>query len=82
MVPYWVDQSISQGVFSWWTLFKSCNEYEVNRIKTFGNGILNISGDHIVSFMGASVEVVLHPHLQCNIFPNPLLSLINYGPKH
>jgi hypothetical protein len=73
MVPYWVDQYLSQGVFPSWTFFKSCNEYEVNRFKNFRNGILDISRAHIFSFMGASVEVVLHPHLQCNIFPRPFI---------
>jgi hypothetical protein len=29
----------------------------------FGNGVLDISRAHIVSFMGAFVEGVFHPHL-------------------
>jgi hypothetical protein len=32
--------------------------------------------------MGAFVEGVLHPHLQCNLFPSPLFPLIDYGLKH
>ena len=47
-----------------------------------GHGVLNISRSHIVSFIGAFVEGVLHPRLQCIIFQIPLLSLIYYGTKH
>ena len=64
------------------TLSKSCNEYEVDGAMTFGHRVLDISRAHIVSLMGAFVEGVLHPRLQSNIFPSPLLSLIYYGPKH
>jgi hypothetical protein len=39
MVPYWVDQSPSQGVFPKKTLSKSCNEYEVDGGMTFGHGV-------------------------------------------
>jgi hypothetical protein len=60
MVPYWVDQSPSQGMFPKKTLSKSCKEYEVNVGMTFGHGVLDISRAHIVSFMGAFVEGVLH----------------------
>jgi hypothetical protein len=82
MVPYWVDQSPSQGVFPKKILSKSCSEYEVDEDMIFGHWVLDISRAHIVSLMGAFVEGVLHPRLQSNIFPSPLLSLIYYGPKH
>jgi hypothetical protein len=61
MVPYWVGQSPSQGMFPKKTLSRSCNEYEVDWGKTLGNGVLDISRVHIVSFMGAFVEGELHP---------------------
>jgi hypothetical protein len=73
MVPYWVDQYPSQGVFPKKTLTKSCSEYEVDWGNIFGHGVLDISRAHIVSFMGAFVEGVLCP-LQCNIFPSPLFA--------
>ena len=64
------------------TLSKSCSEYEVNGGVTFWHGVLNISRAHIVSFIGAFVEGVLHPRLHCNIFTIPLLLLLYYGPKN
>jgi hypothetical protein len=75
MVPYWVDQSPSQGVFPKKTLSKSCNDMRWMGVMTFGHGVLDISRAHIVSFMGAFVEGVLHPRLQCNIFPSPLFAI-------
>jgi hypothetical protein len=42
---------------------------------TFRHGVLEISKAHIVSFMGAFVEGVLHPCLQCNLFPSPLFAI-------
>ena len=61
MVPYWVGQSPSQGVFPKKTLSKSCSEYEVDGSRNSGHGVLDISRAYIVSFMGAFVEGVLHP---------------------
>jgi hypothetical protein len=61
MVPYWVSQSPSLGMFPKKTLSKSCNSYEVYWGRIFGHGVLDISRVHIVSFMGAFVEGVLHP---------------------
>jgi hypothetical protein len=83
MVPYWVDQSPSQGVFPKNTLSKSCSEYEVDGGVPFGHGVLDISRDHIVSFMGAFVGGVLHPSFAMKPFSKPFdLTLISYGPKH
>jgi len=65
MVPYWVGQSQSQGVFPKKTLSKSYSEYEVDGGRIFGHGVPDISRAHIVSFMGAFVEGVLHPFI-CN----------------
>jgi hypothetical protein len=65
MVPYWVGQSPSQGMFPKKALSRSCNEYEVDWGKTLGHGVLDISRAHIVSFMGAFVEGALHPFF-CN----------------
>jgi hypothetical protein len=65
MVPYWVDQIPSQGVFPNKTLSRSCSEYEVDGDRIFGHGVPDISRAHIVSFMGAFVEGVLHPFV-CN----------------
>jgi hypothetical protein len=48
MVPYFLDQSPSQGVYPKNTLSKSCNEYEVDGGMHFGHGVLDISRDHIV----------------------------------
>jgi hypothetical protein len=75
MVLYWVDQSPSQGVFPKKILSKSCSEYEVDGGMTFGYGVFDISRAHIVSFMGAFVESVLHPCLQRNLFPSPLFAI-------
>jgi hypothetical protein len=65
MVPYWVGQSPSQGMFPKKTLSRPCSEYEVDWGSTFGHGVFDISRAHIVSFMGAFVEGVLHPFV-CN----------------
>jgi hypothetical protein len=83
MVPYWVFQSPSQGVFPKKTLSKSCSEYEVDGGMSFGHGFLDISRDHIVSFMGAFVEGVFHPLFAMQPFPKPFyFPLIYCGPKH
>jgi hypothetical protein len=71
MVPYWVGQSPSQGVFPKKTLSNSCSEYEVDGGMTFGHGVLDISRAHIVSFMGAFVEGVLHPSFAMQHFSKP-----------
>jgi hypothetical protein len=82
MVPYWVDQSPSQGVFPKKTLAKACSECEVDWSKTFVHGVLDISRAHIVSFMGAFVEGVLHPSFAMQHFSQPFhLPLIYYGPN-
>jgi hypothetical protein len=65
LTPYWVGQSPSQGMFPKKTISKSYSEYEVDWRSTFGHGALDISRAHIVSFMGAFVEGVLHPFI-CN----------------
>jgi hypothetical protein len=59
MVPYWVGQTPIQGMFSKKTLYRPCNEYEVDCGRTIAHSILDISRVHIVSFMGAFVEGVL-----------------------
>jgi hypothetical protein len=59
-------------------LSRSCDEYEVDRGKTFGYGVLDISRVHIVSFMGAFVEGVLRPLFAMQHFSKPL-PLIYYG---
>jgi hypothetical protein len=80
MVPYWVGQYPSQGMFSKKTLSKSCSEYEVDGGNTFGNGVLDISMDHIVSFMGAFVEGVFRPSFAMQPFSKPFyFPLIYYG---
>jgi hypothetical protein len=71
MVPYWVDQSPSQGMFPKKTLSKSCNEFEVDGGAKFGHGVLDISRAHIVSFMGAFVEGMLHPLFAMQHFSKP-----------
>jgi hypothetical protein len=43
-VTYWVNHSLSQGVFPRWTLSKSCGEDEVDGGKTFGHGVHDIQG--------------------------------------
>jgi len=65
MVPYWVGQSPSQGIFPKKTLSRSCNEYELDWGSTLGHRVLDISRAHIVSFMGAFVEGALRPFV-CN----------------
>jgi hypothetical protein len=83
MVPYWVDQSPSQEVFPKKTYSDSCNEYDVDGGMNFGHGVLNISKDRIVSFMGTFVEGVLHPLFTMQPFSKSFyLPLIYYGPKH
>jgi hypothetical protein len=52
MMPYWVVQPPSQGMFPKKTLSRSCNEYEVDEGKSSWHGVLDISRDHIVSSMG------------------------------
>jgi hypothetical protein len=75
MVPYWVGQSPSQGMFLKKTLSRPCSEYEVDGIRNFGHGVRNISRAHIVSFMGTFVEGVLQPFVyKCNIFRSPLFA--------
>ena len=61
------------------TYLSHVKEYEVDGAVKFGYGVSSHTRAHIVSFMGAFLEGVLHPHLQCNIFPSPLLQLIYYG---
>ena len=79
MVPYWVDQSLSQRVFPNKTLSNSCTEYEVDGDMTFGHGFLDISRAHSVSFMGAFVEGVLCHLCAMQHFSSPLFSFIFYG---
>jgi hypothetical protein len=80
MVPYWVGQSPSQGMFPKKTLSRPCSEYEVDGGRNFGNGVPDISRVHIVSFMGSFVEGMLHPFI-CNapIFQALYLHFIFYG---
>jgi hypothetical protein len=73
MVPYWVGQSPSQGVFPKKTLTKSCREYEVDWGRTFGHGVLDVSRAHIVSSMGAFVEGVLCPSFAMQHFSKPFI---------
>ena len=64
------------------TLSKSCSEYEVDWGNTFGHGVLDISRDYIVSFMGAFVEGVLHPSFAMQHFFKPFyFPLIYYHPN-
>jgi hypothetical protein len=82
MVPYWVDQSQSQGMFPKKTLSKSCNEYDLDGGMNFGHGVLDISRDHIVSFMGTFLEGVMHPSFSMKPFSKLFyLPLIYYGPN-
>jgi hypothetical protein len=39
MVTYWVNYSLTQGVFPRWILSKSCEEYEVDGGNNFGHGV-------------------------------------------
>jgi hypothetical protein len=48
MVPYWVGQFPSQGMFHNKALSRPCNEYEVDWVRTLGHGVLDISRVHIV----------------------------------
>jgi hypothetical protein len=41
----------------------------------FGHGVLDISRDHIVSFMGAFVEGVMHPSFAMQHFSKPFVFL-------
>jgi hypothetical protein len=52
-------------------------EYEVEWGKTFGHGVHDIQGFHIVSFMGAFVEGVLPFIFDATFFQAHLLPLIN-----
>jgi hypothetical protein len=61
----------SQGVFPKKTISKSCSEYEVDGGMNFEHGVLDISRDHIVSFMGAFMEGVLHPSFAMQPFSKP-----------
>jgi hypothetical protein len=62
------------------TLSRSCSEYEVDGGITFVHGVLDISKAHIVSFMGAFVEGVVHPSFAMKPFSKPFyLPLIYYG---
>jgi hypothetical protein len=65
MVPYWVSQFPSQGLFPKNTLFTPCSEYEVDGGSTTRHGVLDISRAHIVSITGAFVEGMLQPFV-CN----------------
>jgi len=82
MVPYWVGQSLSQGMFPKKTLSKTCSEYEVDGGRTFWHGVPDISRAHIVSFMGPFMECVLHPFV-CNAtyFQSLSLPFIFFGPN-
>jgi hypothetical protein len=82
MVAYWVGQSPSQGIFTRSTFSSPCSEYEVDGARYFGHGVPDISRDHIVSFMGAFVEGVLHPFV-CNetFFQALYFPFIFYGPN-
>jgi hypothetical protein len=82
MVSYSVNQSPSQGVFPKKILSKSCNEYEVDGVKAFGHGVSNISRAHIVSFMGAFVEGVLHPSYAMQPFSKPFIAINLLGSEH
>jgi hypothetical protein len=44
-------------------------------VKTFRHGVLYIIRDHIVSFMGAFVEGVLHPSFTMQHFSKPFISI-------
>jgi hypothetical protein len=80
MVPCWVGQSPSQGMFPKKTLSRPCSEYEVDEGITFGHGDLNISRAHIVSFMCSFMEGVLCPSFENATFFQALyLPFIFYG---
>jgi hypothetical protein len=52
-------------------------------LRPSGHGVLDISRDHIVSFMGAFEEGVLHPSFAMQPFSKPFyFPLIYCGPKH
>jgi hypothetical protein len=55
------------------TLSKSCNNYDVDGGMNFWHGVLEISRDHIISFMGAFVEGVLHPSFAMQHFSNSFI---------
>jgi hypothetical protein len=78
MAPYWVSQSPSQGMFPRKTLSRSCDEFEVDWGKTSRHGVLDISRVHIVSFMGAFVEGVLHPSFAMQHFSKPFYFPLSY----
>jgi hypothetical protein len=60
------------------TLYRSCDENEVDWWKNFRDGVLGISRIHIVSIIGAFVEGVLHPSFAMQHFSKPV-PLIYYG---
>jgi len=39
MVTYWVDHSLSQGVFPNRTLSKPCKEYDMDGVLIYGHGV-------------------------------------------
>jgi hypothetical protein len=78
MMLYWVGQPTCQGVFPKKTLSRPYSEYEMDGGKTFGTGALDISRVHIVSFMGAFMEGVLHPSF-ATFFQCLYLCFIYYG---
>jgi hypothetical protein len=82
MVPYWVGQSPSQGMFPKKTLSRSCSECEVDGGMIFGHGVLDISRSHIVSSMGSFVEGVLHPSFAMQHFSKPLFAFHLLWSKH
>jgi hypothetical protein len=50
MVPYWVGQSPSQGMFPKKTPSKSCNEYEMDWGKTSRHGVLTYKGSYCLIY--------------------------------
>jgi hypothetical protein len=76
MVPYWVGQSQSQGMFPKKTLSRSCNEYEVDWGRLLGMGFLTYQGFILSHLWVLLLRVHCIPFLQCNIFPNPLFAFL------
>jgi hypothetical protein len=74
MLLYWVDQSPSQEMFPKNTLSISCDKYEVDGGMNFGHGVVDMSRDHIVLFMYAFVEGVMHPSFAMKPFSKPFIS--------
>jgi hypothetical protein len=73
MVPYWVSQSPSQGMFPKKTLSRSCDEYEVDWGNTLGMGFLTYQGFVLSHLWVPLWRVCCILRLQCNIFPSPCL---------